>query len=554
MKRSRLSPLVSAILLTGFSSAAFAQLGTNLSVDLRSLSLGNAVTADPPGVNAVHFNPAGLTKIQGLQTEQQIIVADFNIQREFTVPEGYNVFGYSDDPMVCNDGPEVNSDLCTDFKGPVSGDVEYVSIYVPILKKMVDLGKGVPMVAPTMGIAYNPPGSKATYATAVYAPLVAGFGAEDGNPGNFMGQQVALERITYLSPSVGYQVNDQLSIGGGIGMSYQAIAMKTDLRFPNELIGMLRMIDEVVCTPFKENSDIITDILLLGICNAEEGMNPFGKFGQMQLALEQSLSPSFNLGILWEPTEDFGFGLVYQSAAKMRLKGKYHIDNARAPQELINGLMTSPTGQILAAILGFPNHIPSSESGLVSMDFEYPAHIQAGIKYKIMPDLQINFDVGWSDFKAWDKFKFEFDRQISALKIAKLLSADVTDTSLALPLGFQSAWNFGIGMEYSVTDRLKLRAGYEPRGSAIPNNKRNTMVPINNAQLFGLGVGYQFDADTELDLSIGHLRSKDNIPANTSSLANQTGVNNLLLNPYAGLNVKTDTKVTILGLNYRTRW
>ncbi len=554
MKTSRLCPLVSAILLTGFSSAAFAQLGTNLSVDLRSLALGNAVTADPPGVNAVHFNPAGLTKIQGLQTEQQIIVADFDIQREFTVPAGYNVFGYSDDPLVCNDGPEVNSDSCTDFKGPVSGDVEYVSLYVPILKKMVDLGKGVPMVAPTMGIAYNPPGSKATYATAVYAPLMAGFGAEDGNPGNFMGQQVALERITYLSPSVGYQVNDQLSIGGGIGMSYQAIAMKTDLRFPNELIGMLRMIDEVVCTPFKDNSDIITDILLLGMCNAQEGMNPFGKFGQMQLALEQSLSPSFNLGILWEPTEDFGFGLVYQSAAKMRLKGKYHIDNARAPQELINGLMSSPTGQILAAILGFPNYIPSSESGLVSMDFEYPAHVQAGIKYKIMPDLQINFDVGWSDFKAWDKFKFEFDRQISALKIAKLLSADVTDTSLALPLGFQSAWNFGIGMEYSVTDRLKLRAGYEPRGSAIPDNKRNTMVPINNAQLFGLGVGYQFDADTELDLSIGHLRSKDNIPANTSSLANQTGVNNLLLNPYAGLNVKTDTKVTILGLNYRTRW
>ncbi|GAA5557988.1 hypothetical protein Asch01_02737 [Acinetobacter schindleri] len=59
MRQIRLSPLVSAILLTGCSGAAFAQLGTNLSVDLRSLSLGNAVTADPPGVNAVHFNPAG---------------------------------------------------------------------------------------------------------------------------------------------------------------------------------------------------------------------------------------------------------------------------------------------------------------------------------------------------------------------------------------------------------------------------------------------------------------------------------------------------------------
>lgn len=554
MNKIRLSPLVSGIILTGCSSAAFAQLGTNLSVDARSLSLGNAVTADPPGISAVHFNPAALTKIQGLQTDVQGIVANFDIQREFTVPEGYNVFGYSDDPLVCKDGPEIAADICTDFKDKVTSEAEYVSLYVPFLKKMVDLGANQPVAAPTAGIAYNPPGSKFTFASAVYAPLIAGFGAENGNAGNYMGQQVALERVTYLSPTIAYQVSDELSIGGGVGMSYQAIGLKTDLRFPNELIGMLRMIDEVVCTPFKENSDIITDILLLGMCNTEEGMNPFGRFGQMQIALEQSLSPSYNLGVLWEPREDFSFGLVYQSAAKMRLKGNYRVDNAKAPRELINGLMSSPTGQILAAILGFPSSVPASESGLVSMDFEYPQHVQAGIKYKIMPDLQVNFDVGWTDYAAWDKFRFEFDRTISALKIAKLLSSDVTDSSLALPMGFTSPWSWGIGIEYSATDRLKLRAGYEPRTSSIPDGKRNTMVPINNAQLFGLGVGYQFDPDTDLDLSIGFLRSRDNIPANTSSLANQTGVNNLLLNPYAGLNVQTATKITILGLNYRTRW
>lgn len=290
------------------------------------------------------------------------------------------------------------------------------------------------------------------------------------------------------------------------------------------------------------------------MCNADEAMNPFSSFGKMEVALEQSLSPSYNLGVLWEPTDEFGLGLVYQSSAKMRLKGKYNIQNANAPRELIKGLNSSATGQILAAILGFPSYIAPSESGLLSMDLEYPAHFQAGIKYKILPDLQVNFDVGWTDFAAWDKFKFEFDRQINALKIAKLLSADVTDKSLSFPLGFQSSWNWGIGFEYSANDRLKLRAGYEPRTSAIPNDKRNTMVPINNAQLFGLGVGYRFDEDTDIDLSIAFLRSRDNIPAGSSSLANDTSINNLLYNPYAGLNVSTNTKVTILGLNYRTRW
>ena len=554
MKYHRLHPLVIGIFLTGFSASVYAQLGQNLSVDVRSLSMGNAVTADPPGISAVHFNPAALTKLKGLQTDVQGLIANFDVQREFSAPAGYNVFGYSDDPIVCNDAADNPSDICTDYKGVVNGDVQYASLYVPVLKKMVDLGEGWPIAAPTFGVSYNPPGSKLTYATAVYAPLVAGFGSDDGNPGNYMGQQVAMERITYLSPTMAYEVNDQLSIGLSVGMSYQAIAMNTGLRFPNELIGALRMVDEKICAPFRGNSNVITDLLLFGICNAEEGMNPFGTFGKLELAVEQTLSPTYNIGLMWEPTDDFAFGMVYQSSAKMRLKGKYFIDNSYAPRELIRGLNTSTTGQVLAKILGFPDYIPPTESGLVAMDLEYPAHFQAGIKYKVLPSLQVNFDVGWTDYDSWDKFRFEFDRQISALKIAKLLSNDVSDTSLSLPLGFQSKWNWGVGVEYSVNDRLKLRAGYEPRNSATPDNKRNTMVPINNAQLFGLGIGYRFDEDTDIDLSIAHLRSRDNIPAGTSSLANKEGVNNLLLNPYAGMNVSTNTKITILGINYRTRW
>lgn len=554
MSYHRLHPLVGAILFAGLSGQAYAQLGQNLSVDVRSLSMGNAVTADPPGISAIHFNPAALTKLKGLHTDVQGLVANFDVQRNFSAPAGYDVFGYSDDPLVCNDSPDNPSSLCTDYKDNVSGDVEYASLYIPILKKVVDLGEGWPVMAPTAGISYNPPGSKLTFATAAYAPMVAGFGAEDGNAGNYMGQQVAIERITYLSPSIAYQVNDELSIGASIGMSYQAIAMKTDLRFPNEMIGVLRMVDESVCAPFRENANLITDLILFGICNADEGMNPFSTFGKMQVSLEQSLSPSYNLGLMWEPTDEFGLGLVYQSSAKMRLKGKYFIDNAKAPRELIKGLDSSATGKILAKILGFPSYIPPTESGLVSMDLEYPAHFQAGIKYKVLPDLQVNVDVGWTDFSSWDKFKFEFDREVTALKIAKLLSNDVTDSSLSLPLGFQSSWNWGIGFEYSVNDRLKLRAGYEPRTSAIPDDKRNTMVPINNAQLFGMGLGYRFDEDTDIDLSLAFLRSRDNIPAGTSSLSNKEGVDNLLLNPYAGLNVSTNTKVTILGINYRTRW
>lgn len=60
-------------------------------MDVRSLALGNAVTADPPGISAIHFNPAALTRIEGLQTDVQGLIANFDIQREFSAPAGYNV-------------------------------------------------------------------------------------------------------------------------------------------------------------------------------------------------------------------------------------------------------------------------------------------------------------------------------------------------------------------------------------------------------------------------------------------------------------------------------
>ena len=88
VKYLKLCPLTIAVFLAGVSNLANAQLGQDLSVDMRSLSLGNAVTADPPGISAVHFNPAALAKLDGLQTDVQGILANFAIKRDYSAPAG----------------------------------------------------------------------------------------------------------------------------------------------------------------------------------------------------------------------------------------------------------------------------------------------------------------------------------------------------------------------------------------------------------------------------------------------------------------------------------
>lgn len=542
------------------SQCVHAELAQNISVDIRSLSLGNAVTADPPGISAIHFNPAGLSHVDGLQLDVQGLMLALNIKREISAPPGFNVFGYSDDPIVCNVNTVANSNgivngngLCPSFKTAES-TVNGVSLFVPVLDKFFNWPGGLPVAIPFAAVAYRAPGSRITYADAFYAPLAVGFNQKKGDPGNFMGQQVALERITYLSPSASYKVTDNLSVGASVGFNYSAVALKTDLRFPNELFGVLRLIDESICAPFKQNGSIVTDLLLFGVCNAKESVGPFKKVGSLQVALQQNLSPSYNLGLLWEPNNDFAFGMVYQSGAVQNLQGHFKLSVSPGAPELVAALNSSVTGQILAALLGFPNSVPVSAQGLASMKLEYPAHFQTGIKYKVFPDLQFNFDVGWTDYATWKNLPIQFDQNLPVLQIAKLLAPGVTGSSLAVPLNFRSPWNFSFGLEYKMTDRLKFRLGYEPRTSAIPMNERSTLVPVNGAQLFGLGLGYRFDKDTDIDLTAALLRSRDSIPANTSKLANSTAIDNLILNPYAGLDVKTQATIMILGIAYRTRW
>ncbi|MEN8670322.1 MAG: hypothetical protein ABF318_14445, partial [Ketobacter sp.] len=73
-----------AMLLAGHVSPCRAALVENLTMgNAKALALGNAVTADPPGVDAIHFNPAGLTRLKGRQYNLKVLAASFGFTVEF---------------------------------------------------------------------------------------------------------------------------------------------------------------------------------------------------------------------------------------------------------------------------------------------------------------------------------------------------------------------------------------------------------------------------------------------------------------------------------------
>lgn len=540
---------LSLFLLSFFSNA---QLATNIAMDVKAMSLGNAVTAAPPGVSAIHFNPAGLAKIKGKQFDLQAFAVDFDIQTEFSAPVGYGFFGFNNDPVVCAEFGE--DDSCDTFQVRKS-ETDGVSIPIPLRDDLFDVPQ-IPFSAAAAlpGYAVRPVDSKITFANGISAPLMVGYNRKDGDAGNFMGQKVGLARLNYLTPSMAFQINDEWSLGATINFAFMGFGLESDFRSPNELTALLKVLHNNICEGFVDDQNIVTDIFLFGLCRTRQAFGPFDSLASLNLVLKDSLSPNFHVGVLWEPTRNFSWGAVFHSPGKAKLSGKYKLDYDPLFLQTINGVGQSPTGSIALQILGIPTTIPNSESGIATLDLDFPAHFQTGVRWKILNQFQFLIDLGWTNYSEWDFLNIEFDRSVSVFQAVRLLSNLASPNAIQFPLGLQDVWSLGFGTEWYYNDRLTLRMGYEPRRSAIPLDRRTPMIPITNTDLLGFGMSYRWDKYTEIDTSIAFIKSKDAIPADTSKNSNSGNIADIIYNPYADLNIKTEANILYLGIAFRTQW
>ena len=500
----------------------------------------------------IHFNPAGLTKLEGRQIQIQLMNIMLSAESQFSLPTGYD---------------ETQSGLVPIHKDPILNNPNSKASAAAYIPGYGILPMDLPFLTlPTGGVSIQPAGSRFTFANAVYAPMAAGFAKKSDDAGRYQAREVALQRFTYFSPSFGYKVNDQLSLGAGFLFSHQAVAVNQDVRAPNMLIGVLEQLQTAFgCFDDAGNStgnDPLAPIITL--CGGRVG--PYEDVGELRIDTQETLSPSFNLGLLWEPTDWFALGLGYQSEAKSRLKGTFELDYTDEFSDFFRTFSSSIVGAIGGAIFSLPTG-QKREAGNISVELTYPQHFQAGIKLRFLEKYQLNVDAGWTDFDKWDALRFKFDRNVSFLSMAKLLAPDiVTDNSLSMPLGYKSVWSYGVGLQYDLNSRIQLRMGYEPRKSSIPDDRRSVQAPLGDATLYSIGMGYQWDKDTVVDLSLSFMQSDELILAdpqgadasgeypNSSDSLNRNCLTCTVTNPYPGLDVRSKLTIGAAGISFRTRF
>ena len=524
-------PLLAAALLAALP-AAHAALTENLAVSPVAMSLGNAVTADPPGLDSVHFNPAGLARIKSDTRSDTIFGAVLRTTADFHAPTGFDIGGWTDDPVA----------------GTHSGGNKQ-AIFIPIA------GVASPRlpfaVAAGLGLAWHKEGSPWTFATATYVPQAVGIDRTKNpdDPARFDGKKVVIQRLVYLSPSVGYQVSDKFSVGLAIPIAHQGFALDTDMRFPNKLLGIIGKLQDAWC---GKNGNPV-DVLAFGLCGTDANgkqsgrLRPFDSIGEMRFSGTSPADVTFNLGALWQPTDSLGFGAVYQSGSKTVITGDYNFHADPMLPEFVRHMYASLFGPVVAAMFGFPTSIPTDQGGNFTLVMPYPAHWQFGTKIRPIDGLQFNVDAGWTDWSKWNQLTFQFDRQVNLMEMARLFGQSDA-TKLVIPRGYRSVWSYGYGMQVDVWDGVKLRLGYEPRKSSVPTNKIDLIAPMPDLPVKSIGLSYETKSGMRLETGFSYARGHYNVPANTDCNLNCDNFFNVIYNPYAGLDVSGTLVLRYFGL------
>ncbi len=499
--------------------AAFTE---QIAIDPKAISLANSVTADPPGIMAVHYNPAGLihmpdgkTIAMGLTFPVLKKTSYFDQDPEF---EGF-LGGFKDDPL---DGT-----LGTNSHG---------RMYLPIANKELNF-----LLSTNLGLSYREEGSKWTFAFGQYAPFAVGFAHNDpDDPVRYGAQHVYRQHLVYMAPSVSCQVTDKFAWGLTVGLGQTAMGGGLDMRAPNDMVALTKVIGDAT-----EDLEVpILSELTFPPPWFGGGVGPYDRLASFEMSMRDDFSPNFNLGLLWEPYPWLSLGSVYQSPIKVQLTGKYRFDYSDEFQRMINWFGSSPTLMMISGMLNLPTSSVPYQSGTVTSEYEFPQRVQFGLKLKPFKRLSLMGDLHWANWSVLDEDRYTFDQDIQLLQLIKVLGYTGGNRDLIMRRNFEDTWHWSLGLELQLTDWLAMRMGYEYRPTSVQMELYDSLYALPDLNFYGAGFNIRLKNDIQIDLGFGYLVNDGiTIPNNSSSLLNSTDPFKPVYNPYAGLDYRQKTEV-----------
>lgn len=275
-----------------------------------------------------------------------------------------------------------------------------------------------PLVVPNLGFAM-PVNDNWSAGISIYAPFGLQLEWERelaDNPGINNVYESKYDRIA-VTPTIAYKLNAMWSFGFGVALG------KSD------------------GGQFYENYSLST----LG-----------GSKTNVEVDTSDDFNWSYNLGVMFKPTDKWSFGLTYRSECDVNFEGTMKIGGAGGPVADANG-----------------------EYDVEINDTDAPAEVQVGARYMPIETLSMEID-------------FVLTRW-SAIRHQTLTYSNNAPLGISTPVYTPRNWDdtlqIRLGTEWKATEILSLRGGYYYDQSPIPDDTFDLVWADADKHTFSLGFG-----------------------------------------------------------------
>ncbi|MEW6368601.1 MAG: OmpP1/FadL family transporter [Acidobacteriota bacterium] len=257
---------------------------------------------------------------------------------------------------------------------------------------------------------------------------------------NWVGRYVSIKadlRAYYFNPVLAYNLNDQVSVAGGIS-------------YVHSTVGLKRKID---LTPLRPafGGIPLPDVTM----SVDAGGDALG----------------FNAGIIVDASPDITLGASYRSKVTVKYDGDIAFD---VPATGYGPAVDDPLKLL------FPG-------GGASTTIVLPQQFNVGFNYHGMERWQADFAFWWTGWSSVDRIALTLENH----------STRPTEAIQNNPIerDYTNVWSIRLGTEYVLNEQWRLRGGYLFDKNPVPDPSVDPILPDSDRQSFQLGAGFTFPDD-----------------------------------------------------------
>jgi len=220
---------------------------------------------------------------------------------------------------------------------------------------------------------------------------------------------------------------------------------------------------------YKVREDLAIGFGLIGAhVKGKLTSRPFGAQGTIE---GDDNTLAWNIGALWNVTDQTALGLAYHSTYKFNLKGSYSVAGSPLPSLVPN--VTQDAG----------------------LRIVMPEKVMLSVTHKFNDQWTVMADATWT---RWTRFQ-EFD----------VTNPAGGPSHNYVPMNWKDTWALSLGASYQLNNQWLLRAGYMFDQSPVTNETRTVRSPDANRNWFTLGANWALSDNLNVDLAYAYVKLQD---------------------------------------------